>query len=94
MRAKACGERMREADILLANLAEQRQMAQDAVTADVLLRKRQLHDNRQEQVPTHAKLDVLSMAVKITGVQLGMLFIWVHLCSVCSNKAHVLHASL
>lgn len=48
VRAKACGERMREADILLANLAEQRQMAQDAVTADVLLRKRQLHDNRQE----------------------------------------------
>ena len=53
---------MREADILLANLAEQRQMAQDAVTADVLLRKRQLHDNRQEQLLTHAKADGFWMA--------------------------------
>jgi len=38
---------MHEADVLLANLAEQRQMAEDAVTAEVLHRKQQLQDSRQ-----------------------------------------------
>ena len=46
VRVKASDERMRETDILLADLAEQRQIAQDAVTAEVLLRKQQLHNNR------------------------------------------------
>ncbi len=47
VRLKACAERMHEADVLLANLAEQRQMAEDAVTAEVLHRKQQLQDSRQ-----------------------------------------------
>jgi hypothetical protein len=46
IRMKASDERMRETNILLADLAEQRQIAQDAVTAEVLLRKQQLHNNR------------------------------------------------
>ncbi|KAL0023111.1 hypothetical protein WJX77_002676 [Trebouxia sp. C0004] len=47
VRVKASDERMRETDILLADLAEQRQIAQDAVTAEVLHRKQQLHNNRE-----------------------------------------------
>jgi len=46
IRMKSSDKRMRETDILLADLAEQRQIAQDAVTAEVLLRKQQLHNNR------------------------------------------------
>ena len=46
VRVKASDEHMRETDILLADLAEQRQIAQDAVTAEVLHRKQQLHNNR------------------------------------------------
>ena len=46
MRGKASQERIHEADRLLANLAEQRQMADDAVTEQVFLRKQQLHDSR------------------------------------------------
>lgn len=46
VRVKASDERMRETDILLTDLAEQRQIAQDAVTAEVLLRKQQLHNSR------------------------------------------------
>ncbi|KAL0048524.1 hypothetical protein WJX82_005046 [Trebouxia sp. C0006] len=47
VRVKASDERMRETDILLTDLAEQRQIAQDAVTAEVLLRKQQLHNSRE-----------------------------------------------
>ncbi len=46
VRVKASDEHMRETDILLADLAEQRQIAQDAVTAEVLHRKQQLQNNR------------------------------------------------
>ena len=46
VRSKASEERLYEAERLLTNLAEQRQMASDAVTAAVLLRKQQLHDSR------------------------------------------------
>ena len=46
MRGKASEERLYEADRLLTNLAEQQQMADDAVTAQVFLRKQQLHDSR------------------------------------------------
>ena len=46
MRGKASEERLYEADRLLTNLAEQRQMADDNVTAQVLLRKQQLHNSR------------------------------------------------
>lgn len=54
IRIKASDERMRETDILLADLAEERQIAQDAVTAEVLLRKQQLHNNRYEHKVAHA----------------------------------------
>lgn len=46
MRGQASKERLYEADRLLTNLAEQRQMADDAVTAQILLRKQQLCDSR------------------------------------------------
>ena len=46
VRIRACAERLHEADRLLTNLAEQRQMAEAAVTAEVLLRKQQLQDSR------------------------------------------------
>lgn len=48
VRSKASEERLYEAEKLLTNLAEQRQMASDAVTAEVLLRKQQLHNSRLE----------------------------------------------
>lgn len=44
--AKASQERMLEADVMLASLAEQRQLAAAAADEKVLLRKQQLHNAR------------------------------------------------
>lgn len=43
IQAKASRERMLEADLMLANLADQRQLAAAAADEEVLLRKQQLH---------------------------------------------------
>ena len=44
--AKASQERMLEADVMLANLAEQRQLAAAAADEKVRMRKQQLHNAR------------------------------------------------
>ena len=67
MRARACDERMREAAILLTDLTEQRHMAEDAVTAEILLRKQQLHNNRQVMIFPGSKCCTIGTSHLVQG---------------------------
>ena len=67
VRARACDERMREAAILLADLTEQRHMAEDAVTAEILLRKQQLHNNRQVMILPGSKCCTIGTSHLVQG---------------------------
>ena len=71
--AKANQERMLEADLMLASLADQRQLAAAAADEKVLLRKQQLHHARSDtlqQYILHFVLAALVIFVEYTHERL------------------------